>query len=92
MQTIQFTLSETYVEELKSLKEELQEIKKKFKPKEQSIYLSRKDVVEMLQIDISSVHNWTKKGILQAYQIGGRVFFKRKEIEAAIVKLNNVEL
>ena len=27
------------------------------------------------------------KGILQSYQIGGRVYYKRKEVESAIVKL-----
>ena len=42
----------------------------------------------MLQIDLSSVHNWTKKGTLTAYQIGGRVYYKRVEIETAIVQLN----
>lgn len=88
MQTIQFTLPESLTNELRALKDELQEIKNNFKPKEQSVYLSRNDVAEMLQIDISSVHNWTKKGIIQAYQIGGRVYYKRKEIEAAIVQLN----
>lgn len=88
MQTFQITLPESLTNELRALKDELQEIKNNFKPKEQSVYLSRQEVADMLQIDISSVHNWTKKGILQAYQIGGRVYYKRKEVEAAIVQLN----
>ena len=41
----------------------------------------------MLKIDLSSLHNWKKRGILQAYQIGGRVYYKRDEVELAIVKL-----
>ena len=50
-------------------------------------YLPRVEVAEMLKIDLSSVHNWTKKGILTAYQIGGRVYYKRTEVENAIIKL-----
>jgi hypothetical protein len=41
----------------------------------------------MLKIDLSSVHNWTKKGILTSYQIGGRVYYKRAEVESAIIEL-----
>ena len=55
--------------------------------KEQNEYLTRLDVAELFQIDVSSVHNWTKKGILQSYQIGGRVYYKRTEVENSIIKL-----
>jgi len=55
--------------------------------KEQNEYLTRMDVAELFQIDVSSVHNWTKKGILQSYQIGGRVYYKRTEVENSIIKL-----
>lgn len=50
-------------------------------------YLTRQDVADMLKIDLSSVHNWTNKSILKAYQLGGRVYYKLHEIEAAIVEL-----
>jgi hypothetical protein len=67
---------------------QLNEFKKHFQPKEPNEYLTRLEVSKLLKIDLSSVHNWTKKGILQSYQIGGRVYYKRKEVENAIVKLN----
>jgi|25_taG_2_1085351.scaffolds.fasta_scaffold02368_4 hypothetical protein len=88
MQTIQFELPESLTNELKALRGELQEIKANFKPKEHSTYISRQEVADMLQISLVSVHNWTKKDVLQAYQIGGRVYYKRKEVEDAIVQLN----
>ena len=72
----------------KTVNNRLQDLKKCFQPKEPTEYLSRQDIAEMLQIDLSSVHNWTKKGILTAYQISGRVYYKRAEVESAIVKLN----
>ena len=73
---------------IEGVKSQLQDLKKHFEPKAPTEYLTRRGVSELLTIDLSSVHNWTKKGILVSYQIGGRVFYKRSEIENAIVKLN----
>ena len=70
-----------------SVNTKLDELKKGFEPKSPEEYLGRQQVADMLHIDLSSVHNWRKKGVLTAYQIGGRVLFKRKEIEAAIIEL-----
>jgi DNA invertase Pin-like site-specific DNA recombinase len=90
METVQFI--QTSPQQLKELisndvREQLEELKKNFQTKEPNQYLSRNDVAEMLSIDLSTVHNWTKKGILQAKQIGGRIFYLRYEVENAIVKL-----
>jgi uncharacterized protein YfbU (UPF0304 family) len=65
----------------------LEELKKGFEPKSPTEYLTRIQVAEMFKINISSVHNWTKKSIIIAYQIGGRVYYKRSEIETAIIEL-----
>jgi len=43
----------------------------------------------MLSVNESTIFNWKKRGILSAFQIGGRVFYKRKDVEDAIVKLKN---
>jgi len=72
---------------IKTIKKEFEVLKAEFQPKDPEEYLSRQQVADMLHIDLSSVHNWRKKGVLMAYQIGGRVLFKRSEIEAAIVEL-----
>jgi len=72
---------------LEDLKKQIDDLKKNFQPKEPNEYLTRNNVAEMLSIDLSTVHNYTKRKILQAYQIGGRVFYKRQEVENAIVKL-----
>lgn len=63
------------------------ELKKSFQPKEPNRYLTRQEVANMLNIDLSSVHNWSKKGILQPYQISGRVYYKLEEIENSIIQL-----
>ena len=87
MQTVQLELPKEYQSDLNFIKSELQELKQHFQPKEPNEYLTRIEVADMLKIDLSSLHNWTKKGILTSYQIGGRVYYKRKEIDSAIVEL-----
>ena len=87
MQKIQLELPQDFQADIQFIKSEIKDLKKNFQPKEPIEYLTRGEVAELLKIDLSSVHNWTKKGILTSYQIGGRVYYKRAEIENSIVKL-----
>jgi hypothetical protein len=64
-----------------------EELKKFYQPKEPTKYLTRRQVAEMISMDISSVHNLTVNGHLTKYQISGRVLYIRSEVEAAIIKL-----
>lgn len=73
---------------LEGVKSYLQEVLSQQKGKETSDYLTRQQVAEMLSINLSTVHNWTKQGKLSSYGIGNRVYYKQSEIELAIVKLN----
>lgn len=88
MQTVQFEFPEQLKNDIDFLKTELQDLKRNFEPKTPTEFLSRQETAELLKVDISSIHNWTKRGILQSYGISGRVYYKRSEIENAIVKLN----
>lgn len=57
-------------------------------PNEEPIhYLTREEVSQLLRINPSSVFNWTKNGTLKSYQMGGRVYYKRKDIDEAMVEL-----
>jgi len=69
------------------VKTQLQDLKQHFQPKEPNEYLTRVEVAEMLSVDLSTIHNWKSKGVLKAHQIGGRVYYKRTEVENAIVEL-----
>ena len=50
-------------------------------------YLTRKEVSELLKISLSTIHNWKVAGILQPYQIGGKIYFKASDIESSMIKL-----
>lgn len=64
------------------------ELKKHFQLKEPTKYVTRNYVAnEILHCDLSTIHNLTKRGILQKYQIGGRVLYKILEVENSIIKI-----
>lgn len=88
MEAIQFlgTSPADLITELKnSLIPELREqLSKDFQPKQPTEYLTRKEVCELLSIDLSSLHRWRKDGTLTAYGISNRVYFKRSEIDEVI--------
>ncbi|WP_080780241.1 helix-turn-helix domain-containing protein [Chryseobacterium phocaeense] len=90
MTQIQFigTSPKELIEELKEslipkLKEELS---KEFQPKEPAEYLTRQEVCEMFRVDLSTLHRWRKDGILIAYGLGNRIYFKRNEIEDLLTR------
>lgn len=67
------------------VREELEELKVNFQPKEPEEYLTRAEVSSLLKIDIGTVHNWSKSGKLTRYGIGNRVYYKRSDIEEAMI-------
>lgn len=88
VQFIQITPQQLQDAIIAGVKNQLEELKKHFRPKEPTEYLTRNEVSQLLKVDLSTVHNWCKSGKLQSYGIGSRVYFKRSEIEECIIKLN----
>lgn len=93
MQTGTLQFIQTTPEEMENrifarFKSELESIKNEFQPKQPTEFLTRNQVKEMFDVDLSTVHNWTKKGKLKAYGIAGRVYYKRSEVEQAIKPIN----
>ncbi|MCW3786840.1 helix-turn-helix domain-containing protein [Plebeiibacterium sediminum] len=74
---------------IKGVKTQLEELKKDFQPKEPTEWLTRNDLKQLLKVDLSTIHNWCKKGKLKSYGIGSRVYFKRSEIEEMLTPLNS---
>jgi excisionase family DNA binding protein len=71
------------------LQKQIKDLKEGFEPKQPTEYLTRNEVSKLLKCDLSTLHNWVKKGKLTPYGIGNRVYFKRTEIEAELVPLGN---
>ena len=90
MNTIQIT--ELTTNELKSLlkesvKQEFNQLKEEILCKTPTQYLTRKQVAKMLDINLTTLNNWTNRGVLTSYGIQGRVYYKRDEVEKAFIKL-----
>jgi hypothetical protein len=88
IQFIQITPEQFHETIISGVKSELEKLKSEFQPKQPTEFLTRNQVKELLDVDLSTVHNWTKKGKLQAYGIAGRVYYKRSEIEQALQPIN----
>ena len=73
--------------EVSIIRNQLDELKNSFEPKSPTEWLTRNEVAEMLKCDISTVHNWTKKGKLKKYCIGDRTYYKRTEVESALIAI-----
>jgi excisionase family DNA binding protein len=73
---------------LLDLSQTIHNLKNNFEPKQPTEYLSRNEVAELLKCTLPTIHNWAKTGVITSYGINGRVYFKRSEIESALVCLN----
>ena len=73
----------------KVVKVELASFLEMFKPKTDDELLKPKQVAKLLKVDVSTVHRRTEKGILNKYGNGGSAYYKKSEVENAIVKLNS---
>ena len=69
------------------LQNQINELKLHYHPKQPTDYLTRNEVAELLKCDLSTIWNWSKKGKTIPYGIGNRTYYKRSDIEEAIINL-----
>jgi hypothetical protein len=50
--------------------------------------LTRMQASNLLKINITTLHNWTKNGQIIAYGIGNRVYYKRGELMGSLIRIN----
>jgi hypothetical protein len=91
MSTIQFI--QTTPQELQNqinegVKSQIHDFLKLYQPQQPKEYLTRSDVAQMFNVDLSTVHNWSKSGKLKPLGLGARVYFLRSDIEQSLQPLN----
>jgi len=71
---------------LEDLREFVKEVVGSFKPATKELqteeFLSRKEVLRILQIDSSTLWSWEKTGYIKSYPFGGRKRYKVADVEA----------
>src|SRR5690606_8191718 len=73
---------------LSGVQKQLENFSKNFKPKEPTLWITRKEAAELFGVSLVTIHNWTKEGVIRAYKIGTRVRFKKSEIEDILLNSN----
>jgi len=73
---------------LNGVKNQLDELKKDFTPKQPEDFLTRMETAKLLKISLTTVHEWANTKILKAYKVGNRTYFSRKEIENTLFSSN----
>lgn len=53
--------------------------------------LTRKECSEKLKVSLVTLNDWSKRGLIQSYLIGGRVLYKDSEIEASLYQVKTVK-
>ena len=51
-------------------------------------FMTRREVALSYKISVTKIHDWTKKGLLPHYRIGGKIFYKRCEVQQALIQRN----
>jgi excisionase family DNA binding protein len=88
VQFIQTTPEELQNAILKEIDKKIDELKAQFQPKEPTVYVSREEVAKMLGISVSTLGRWVKQGKLTTYGFGRKVYYKREDIEAALIDIS----
>lgn len=53
---------------------------KQIAEKDDDVLLTRLEVADYLKVSLTTIHHWSKNGILEPLRIGNRVYYKRKTI------------
>lgn len=81
VQFVQITADELANLINEQVKKNLSELKKEFLSKEaDDELLTREQTADFLQVDVSTLYLWAKKGKIKPYGIGKRRYFKRSEL------------
>ena len=63
------------------IKSELSELKNTLNPDNlETPHLTRRQTADFFGVSLNCVNDWTRKGILKAYKVGQRTYFKRSEL------------
>lgn len=74
-----------FLQKIESLEKAIHELRKKqVDDSKPETNMTIDEVAQYFNISKVTVHTWTKKGILKAYKIGNKVYYKHAEINKAL--------
>lgn len=69
------------------IRNQLADLKNNFEPVKPTELLTVQECAKMLKVDRSTLWNWQQKGTLVPYGIGARNYYRRSDIETALILL-----
>lgn len=69
--------------------QKLEDFKQNFQPKKPIQLLNRKETAAFFGVSTPTIDDWVNKKLLTAYRQGNRKYFKLKELEKSLIKINN---
>ena len=92
----QIAITQFTPEDLKALireqfKLQLESLKKGKEEESVDLVFTREQTAKRFNVDLSTLHRWTKEGKIVAHAIGARVYYKESSIQEALVKLNTIK-
>ena len=54
------------------------------KTKQQKPLLTRKEAAALLSISLTTLKTWSDQNLIRAYKLGGRIYYKEKELIEAL--------
>lgn len=90
---VQLKIIQITPEELKDLiseglKTQIEGLKRIQTSKDPDKLLTRAETAKLLRINLATLWAWSKSGKIQSVGIGNRVYYKRSDIEKALIKIN----
>lgn len=72
------------------IREALKELPKNSQAESETL-LTRNEASRKLKVSLVTLNDWTKRGMVQSYTIGGRVLYKDSELEASLHRNQTVK-
>jgi excisionase family DNA binding protein len=92
VQFVQITANELAKLINDQISENLNKFKKEFLSKEaDDELLTREQTAEFLQVDVSTLYFWAKKGKIKPYGIGKRRYFKRSQLIESLTEVRQLK-
>lgn len=78
----------TLLRKFDSIEQAIRALKAPPAPQEE-VLLTPKDVSDLFKVSLTTIWNWSKKGILQRYRTGNCVRYKRSEVLKAPIPIKS---
>lgn len=88
LQLIEVTPDEIVARITTSVDRKLDDFLKHYQPKQPNEYLTKRQVADLFNVDISTVHSWAKSNKIFPLGLGSRVYFLRSQIDSCLIPLN----